>query len=194
MTRNHKLQSFPLSMKSKQSWHIALLKPALIIFLMLVCAGAHALRTDREQALSFSADFFERDEQKGTITCSGNVIIRQGSMKITAEKVVIFDDEADNSKVAKIIATGIPARYEQKPSEEQGLVVAQAKRLEYNVSGGTLHLIENALLQQEGTKLSGMRIDYDVKSSVVKAGGDKDQQERVHMVIPAKALQQEENN
>jgi len=39
-------------------------------------------------------------------------------------------------------------------------------------------------LSQAGTSLSSKRIDYDVKRSVVKAGGNESTNERVRMVIP----------
>lgn len=94
--------------------------------------------------------------------------------------------------MTQIVATGRPARYQQKPSPDEGPIIAQANRLEYNIAQDTLHLIENASLQQEGSSLSGNRIDYDVKKSVVKAGGDASQNERVKMVIPAKSLKQAE--
>jgi lipopolysaccharide export system protein LptA len=155
----------------------------------LLAGQALALPSDRNQAITIHSDSAERDEIKGTITYSGNVVMQQGSMRIDADEVVIVNDK---SKVTQIVATGQPARYQQKPNEDEGPVVAQANRLEYNIAQDTLHLIENALLQQEGTSLSGHRIDYDVKKSVVKAGSDANQNERVKMVIPARSLKQQE--
>lgn len=151
---------------------------------------AFGLASDRAQSITIMSDSAERNEQKGTTTYAGNVIMEQGSMRIDAEKVVIYNTK---NKVTKIIASGTPARYQQKPSAKEGLVVAQAFRIEYNIADETLHLINSAFLKQEGTSLSGKRIDYDVKQSVVKAGGDKQQKERVKMVIPARALKQEED-
>lgn len=163
---------------------------ALVVMLwVLNASSALALPSDREQSITIQSDSAERDEAKGTTTYAGNVLMQQGSMRIDAEKVVIFNTR---SKVTKIIATGEPARYQQKPSEAEGLVVAQARSIEYNIAQETLHLVDNAALQQEGTSLSGNRIDYDVKQSVVKAGSDAQETERVRMVIPARALKHDE--
>lgn len=156
---------------------------------LMAGASAFALSSDRHQSITIHSDTAERDETKGTTTYAGNVVMQQGSMRIEADDVVIVNDK---SKVTQIVATGKPARYQQKPSEDEEPVVAQANRLEYNIAQDTLHLIDNALLQQEGTSLSGNRIDYDVKKSVVKAGGDASQNERVKMVIPARSLNQPE--
>lgn len=153
----------------------------------LACAAATAwsLTSDREQSITIHSDMAERNEAKGTTTYAGNVVMQQGSMRIDASKVVIYNDK---NKVTRIVATGTPVRYQQKPNETDGLVVAEAKRLEYNIRKETLHLIEQASLQQEGTSIAGDRIDYDVKESVVKAGSDTNQNGRVRMVIPPRSL------
>lgn len=160
------------------------------VILMSCTLTAFGLSEDRNQSITIMSDSAERDEQKGTTTYSGNVIMQQGSMRIDAERVVIYNDK---NKVTQIVASGAPARYQQKPSAKEGLVVAEANRLEYNIAQETLHLIDGAFLEQEGTSLSGNRIDYDVKRSVVKAGGDVQQNERVKMVIPARSLKQDED-
>ncbi len=162
---------------------------AAVALVLLSAADVQALSSDRNQAITIHSDSAERDEIKGTTTYSGNVVMQQGSMRIDAQEVVIVNTK---NKVTQIVATGAPARYQQKPSEDEGPVIAEANRLEYNIAQDTLHLIDNASLQQEGTSLSGNRIDYDVKKSLVKAGGDASQNERVKMVIPARSLKQNE--
>lgn len=163
---------------------------AIMLAALLVGDTTFALTADREQAITVDSDVAESDESKGITTYAGNVVMQQGSMRINADKVIIHNNK---NKVTQIIAIGQPARYQQKPSEKDGMVIAKAHRLEYNIAQGTLHLINQASLQQEGTSLSGNRIDYDVKKSVVKAGGDASQNERVKMVIPARSLKQDED-
>lgn len=155
------------------------------VTLACIAATAWGLTSDREQSITIHSDMAERNEAKGTTTYAGNVVMQQGSMRIDASKVVIYNDK---NKVTRIVATGSPVRYQQKPNETDGLVVAEARRLEYNIRKETLHLIEQASLQQEGTSIAGDRIDYDVKESVVKAGSDTNQNGRVRMVIPPRSL------
>ncbi len=157
----------------------------LVTILVCTAATAWSLASDREQSITIHSDSAERNETKGTTTYAGNVVMQQGSMRIDASKVVIYNDK---SKVTRIVAIGSPVRYQQKPSESDGLVVAEARRLEYDIRKETLHLIEQASLQQEGTSIAGDRIDYDVKESVVKAGSDAKQNGRVRMVIPPRSL------
>lgn len=162
---------------------------ALLVAFLLFSSIATGLTDDRLQPITVDSDSAESNEDKGVTTYSGNVVMQQGSMRIDAEKLIIHNDK---SKVTRIIALGQPAKYQQKPNVDQGLVIAQANRLEYNIVQGTLHLINNASLSQEGTSLTGNRIDYDVKKSVVSAGSDNSRNQRVKMVIPAKSLKLEE--
>lgn len=158
----------------------------------LAATPAHALPGDRSQPLSTDADKLELDDKSGTTTLYGNVIIEQGSMRITADKVILHYNK---NKLTHVIATGEPAHYSQVPRPNQEPVQARAKRLEYHIEQETLTLLNNAsLVQDGGTSLSGNRIDYDVKKSLVKAGSDIEEGEkrRVRLVIPAKTLSNQE--
>ncbi len=162
---------------------------ASALLMVLAPWPAQALQTDRSEPIAIESDEAERDDSKGTTTYAGRVVMQQGSMKITADKVVIYSDK---DKVTQIVATGKPARYEQQPSAGAAVVVAQANTLEYQLQDESLHLIENAFLEQEGTNLSGNRIDYDVRKSLVKAGGESKTHERVRMIINPKVLNRDD--
>ena len=181
---------------SKSFFHLSHFARALFCVFALVSfaftsAAVHALPDDRFQDLSIQADSAELDDQSGTTTYAGKVIVEQGSLKITAEKVVIF---GSNDTYSKVVATGKPARLSQVPNMGDNPVTAQANRLEYRITDETLFLIDNAAFKQEGTSLSGNRIEYDVKKAVVKAGGEataSGDDRRVKMIIPPKALSSE---
>ena len=165
---------------------------ATLAITWIVSGPLWALPDDREQDLEYTADDFEFDENKQTVTISGSVVMEQGSMRIDADKVVIYNQD---DKVTKIIATGNPARYQQLPAINQEPIRAKANRLEYQVEQETIHLIDNASLVQQGTSLTGSRIDYDVRKSVVKASSDSNssgKKKRVKMVIPPKSIGRQE--
>ncbi len=148
-----------------------------------------ALASDKQQPIHISSDRAERDEKKGITTYSGSVQMDQGSLRIMADKVVIHSVE---NEISKIVATGAPATYQQKPSPEKPLVVAKGNTIEYRLNDEQLFLINNASLRQnDGTTLTGKRINYDMKASVVKAEGNNNtQSDRIHMVIPPKSERQ----
>lgn len=166
-----------------------LLSKFAALVLCAACSSAIALQSDRSQPITIDADSAERDELAGTTTYSGRVEMAQGSMRINADQIVIYNKK---DKVTKIIARGKPASYQQKPSDKAGKVIARANILEYRIDKETLRLIENASLKQEGTSLSGNTIEYDVRKSVVKADSQSNQNDRVRMVIPPKALRNDE--
>lgn len=180
---------FAFSKHSVGSLNLVFTLMAYILFAATIPA-ANALESDRNKPITITSNEAERDEIKGTTTYSGEVVMEQGSMRIDADTVVIHNTR---EKVTKIIALGKPARYQQKPNDSEGLVIAEANTLEYSLETESLHLIESASLKQEGTSLSGNRIDYDVRKSVVKAGSGKSATERVRMVIPPKALNNEKD-
>lgn len=162
-------------------------KLLLTSVLLALTSQTLALPSDRDQPISYQADRAERDNQRGTTTLEGSVIMKRGSIRIEAERVVIEDQD---NKINLITATGTPARYRQIPSEGAEPIIASAQTIEYRLGEQTLHLIDNASLVQGGSSLTGNRIDYDVRQAVVTAGSDElNKTERVHMVIPVKALQ-----
>ncbi|WP_188149986.1 lipopolysaccharide transport periplasmic protein LptA [Teredinibacter waterburyi] len=159
-----------------------------ILIIALFADVAIALPDDKDKPLSIQADSAELDDLNATTTYAGTVVMEKGSMRIVADKVVIH---GNNDNYSKVVATGNPALFSQTPRAGQQPVTAQADRLEYFIGKETLHLIDNAALKQEGTSLSGNRIEYDVKKSVVKADSKADGSaidQRVKMVIPPKAL------
>lgn len=141
----------------------------------------HALPSDRQQPIQIESDRAEQDEKKGTTTYEGSVIIRQGSIKINADKVTVF---SDTNQVDKIVCVGNPAHYQQRPNPEDGLVLASAKTIKYYLASDKIALLKNASLEQNGSVITGEKIDYDLKAEVVKATAGSNTQDRIHMVIP----------
>lgn len=147
-----------------------------------------ALDSDREQPIHISSDTAERNDKKGITTYTGAVQMDQGSMSIKADKVVLHSNA--NNDITLVVATGQPAEYRQKPAPDKEVVIARGNTIEYKLDTEKLHIIENASLRQgDGTTLTGKVINYDLKTSVVKAeGGSSTTTEpgRIHMTIPPK--------
>ena len=158
---------------------------------LLWSLNLQALPTDKEQPIHISANSAKLDRKQRTATYTGDVKLTQGSLEITAKEIVIHTDE--NEKVDRIDATGTPARYQQKPDENQENISARANRIRYTAGNEHLLLLEDAFLeQQSGASISGNRIDYDIRQEVMKAAGKNgSQQERIEIVIPPQTINQE---
>jgi lipopolysaccharide export system protein LptA len=152
--------------------------------LMLTSLQCLALASDRDQPIYIESDSAERNEKDGITIYRGKVKMDQGTLRILADKVTIHS--IDN-QVSKIIAVGKPAHYQQKPSPEKQTVIAKGDTIEYMIDQEKIYLINNASLKQEGTTMTGKRINYDIKASQVKAvGGNRSSKQRIQMVIPPK--------
>ncbi len=89
-----------------------------------------------------------------------------------------------------MIATGSPARFQQQPEKDQGVVIAAAKQITYTPNNEHLVLIEDASVEQNGAVMSGPHIDYDLVKEVMKAAGNNGASgdgQRIEIVIPPKA-------
>lgn len=170
---------------SKPTKGLWLLIAALSVFSPQVLA----LASDKDQPIHISSDRAERDEKSGLTVYSGSVHMRQGTLKIDADRVIIY---SEGNQVSKIIATGKPASYQQKPAEDKEIVVAKGETIEYLMDDEKLHLVKNASISQDnGNIMSGDLIRYDMKARVVKAEGNQnDRSERIHMVIQPKQDEQ----
>ncbi|MDR7091795.1 MULTISPECIES: lipopolysaccharide transport periplasmic protein LptA [Cellvibrio] len=157
---------------------------------------ALALPGDKNETIRGSADNLTVDQKNGVATYTGSVKIQQGSLVISADSIVIHTNP--DSSVEKMIATGNPARFQQQPEKDQGVVTAAAKQITYTPSNEHLVLIEDASVEQNGAVMSGPHIDYDLVKEVMKAAGSNGASgsdgQRIEIVIPPKAGKTETSN
>lgn len=158
------------------------------LLVSLYSSQAFALPTDKNETIRGAADKLTVDQKNGVATYTGAVIIQQGTLVISADSIVIHTN-ADND-VEKMVAQGAPARFQQQPEKDQGLVTAAAKQITYTPDNQRLLLIEDASVEQNGAVMKGPRIDYDLVKEVMKAAGGTSSPdgnaERIEIVIPPK--------
>ncbi len=142
----------------------------LLLGLGLLLSGANALAlpTDRDQPVRIQADSAELDEGKGVAVYRGNVIITQGSLKITGDAVTISQNRQKEDDV--FTATGKPAQYEQKPAADKSAVRASGMTIQYFAASERIVLIDRAKIVQAGNTFEGEKIVYDVRKQIVNAG------------------------
>lgn len=153
---------------------------------MLLAPAVSALPEDRLQAIRITADQALRDEKQGFTVYTGNVQMEQGSLRIQANKITIYHrvDSAD-----RVVAEGSPARLQQQPEPDKGLVHARAQVIEYYKAEERVHLNRDARIEQEGSVVTGDSIDYYIAEQRVKADAGQDGNgSRVEVVIPAQAV------
>lgn len=154
--------------------------PLLALVLMLACHAAPALESDRQQPIELAADSVDIDEGRGLSTYRGDVDLRQGSIRLRADVVTVYQK---GRKPSKIVAEGGPVKFEQRATK--GPVKGEARRIEYEVGSENLLLVGDAVLIQGNDSMRSDRIVYDRVKSVVKAGAAADGKQRVRISIEA---------
>ena len=156
----------------------------------LLLAGAlipltSAARTgDRDLPLEASASYSRYSESEQTQLLRDDVVITQGSLKLTAAELLIH---LDKGRATRLSASGSPVTFEQLNDAGQR-VSGYADALDYHSETGRLELTGNAHLDAPNQTLDADHIIYNITSHEASAsGGDSG---RVNLVIqPADANQ-----
>lgn len=153
---------------------------ALIALSTSLSERALALPDDRNQPVHISAD--SAVQENSTVTYRGKVVVVQGSLRVEADSVVVHHVAG---KVQKIVASGSPAHFQQQPEPTGGLIKATAATLVYYQSENRFELLQDALVERDGSTVKGNRIEYLPTTQTVRAQGTANNQSgRVEMVLP----------
>ena len=166
-----------------------------IILLVFVCSRCLALSTDSQQPIEIEADFAELDDEEGTTVYVGNVIVIQGSIRMTGNRLRVNFTEDRDLKDAYL--EGQPATFKQTPDNSPDDIEGEALLIEYHALKNFLYLIEKAKVTQGERLFAGHRINYDTAKSIITArssragSADKDDipkttSGRVRIIIPPK--------
>ena len=137
---------------------------------LLPSASVCGLSTDRDQPINIEADTAELDDEKAMTVYRGNVIVIQGSIRMTGDEMTIYYTPENELDV--VIMDGKPATYRQLPDDSQVYDEAEALHMEYHGKDNLIILTDKAIVKQEGLQFSGKRIEYDTVRSRIKARGD----------------------
>lgn len=154
-----------------------------LIFL-LSTRFALALDTDSEQPVYIDSDHAVYDEKSEISTYTGKVVATQGSIRIDADKLVVYLKGGD---IIKLVATGNPSKFEQLPAEGKEKIYGVGLINEFYPEKDLLIFMKKASVWQGDAKQSSEYIEYDTKNSLLKAGEKSSDGKRVHSVIKPKA-------
>lgn len=158
---------------------MATVKPALALLALLTWAPLWALDADRDQPIEVEADSLEVREQENISIYQGNVKLKQGSLEISSDRLVIHFN--DNSDLVLMEMTGNPARLRQLDNEQQEMR-GQARQINYLESESLLELIEEARFTHAGDTIESTLIRINTEDNNIQAGSSN-ADERVKMLI-----------
>jgi lipopolysaccharide export system protein LptA len=185
---------------TKTSW-IAI-KLVLSGFLLVsLFTNAAYQEEDSDQNSTISSDFNKPvtlnsknqnlDGKNKIFTYTENVIIRQGSLKLLADQVVV--DATAGKRQEIITAQGQPASYSQR-QDDGTMVVASANEIIYSVATRTISLKGEASIDQNAVQVSGDSIVFDMAKEQIVASTDDDNNGSVRTVISPGAFDNEDDN
>ena len=142
---------------------------ALAAAAMLACGPlARAERADREKEIVIGADRLTADEANRTSTFDGNVVVTQGTMRMTAAKVTVRED-AERFKY--YVASGAPVTFRQKRDNVDEWIEGFADRAEFDDRKDVLKLFNRARVKSSQNEITGDFISYDMRREVAEVSG-----------------------
>ena len=156
-----------------------LIPPTAVILLLMVTALSAETKPPTEP-INIAADNAKVLEKEGKSVYSGNVVLIQGTTKVTADRITVLSKDG---KLSRIVAEGKPVTYHQKNQPKAADIKGEAERVDYFAFEKRIVLVNNAKLTQGKNVFSGNRIEYNAISEVVTARQSKSGKERVRVTI-----------
>ncbi|KAB8306799.1 lipopolysaccharide ABC transporter substrate-binding protein LptA [Erwinia endophytica] len=169
-------------MKFKMQNNLKLLTLGLLLTASL---PAFALTGDSDKPVNVDSENQSLDMQGNVATFTGKVVVTQGSIKITADKVVVTRPGGDSNKTL-VDAYGSPATFYQMQDNGKP-VQGHAQKMHYDLARDFVELTGNAYLEQLDSNVKGDRITYLVKEQKMQAYGNTGK--RVTTVLVPSQLQ-----
>jgi len=119
---------------------------------------------DTGQPVEVSSDDLAVDQQTGSAVFTGNVVIGQGDMRLSAQRVrIVYRDSSEG--IAKMEATG-------GVTIVSGNDAAEAQRADYSIEQGTIVMRGNVLLAQGRSALSADTMTIRLRDGTARMSGN----------------------
>lgn len=143
--------------------------------LLFITASPFALAesSDRDQPIDLEADSVQVDDAKQTSTYVGNVILKQGTLVIHADKLIVREDK---NGFQHSTSTGNPTTFKQKRTGKDEWMKGSALRIEYDGRMDKVKLFKKAWVKRGEDIVRGDYIMYDAVAEFAEVkGGTKSQ-------------------
>ncbi|HWL57814.1 MAG TPA: lipopolysaccharide transport periplasmic protein LptA [Paracoccus sp. (in: a-proteobacteria)] len=146
------------------------LLPLSLSLALMMAHGASAQSTgfgnaqDVSAPVEVTADTLQVDQKTGLAVFSGNVLIGQGAMRLSADRVTVTYAGQDARKISALKAEG-------NVTMVSGEDAAEAKTADYDVESGNVVLRGDVLLTQGQNVLAGETVTVDLATGRANASG-----------------------
>jgi lipopolysaccharide export system protein LptA len=129
---------------------------------------AQGEKADREKDIQVLADRLTADDAKKEAVYEGNVVITQGTMRITSARIVVREDAQG---YRTYVATGSPVTFRQKRDNVDDWIDGVAQRAEFDDRTELLKLFTAARISSGQGELTGDFISYDRSKGLFQVTG-----------------------
>lgn len=166
------------------------MKKWLISFsLLCLSSSAFALSTDKNQPVYIDSDSQQVDLKKAKVVFEGKVKLRQGSIVIDADKLIVYRN-LKTGELKEIEAYGNLVQFSQKMDDGK-MVNGESKELYYSTEKDELTMIDQAMLSQDGSKIRGKKIRYKITKQELIADSNKTGGRVSTVILPTNFKEQE---
>ena len=157
---------------------------AFIALLAISPTVALAQSDDRNQPMNIEADHAVAAlESSDPTTLTGNVVITQGSMKVEAEKGVLYPRQGE---IARAVFDGAPVKLNQKMGDGTPMD-AVAQGVDYDLDTDTVVFTGAVVINRPGDVLQGERVVYNLATGQINASGPEGSRVKLRIAPKAKA-------
>ena len=146
---------------------------ALIFAALLLATTLPALaeRSDRDKPVNLESDTVDINDLTKLSVYQGNVRLTQGTLLITADKLVVMQDEGGLSKST---ATGNQAYFKQKADGKDEFFEGWAQRIDYDVKRETVEMHTQAKIKRGQDEVRGNTIIYNGQTESYRVIGGQE--------------------
>jgi lipopolysaccharide export system protein LptA len=165
MAPRSEIRAAPLGRLALRSFAAAFAASGAVALLFGSLAGAQAIAGfNSNQPVNYAADRIELQDRQNRVVLSGNVVIDQGDLRLTAGRTTVAYTDAGTLRIQRIDATG-------------GVVVtrggerAQGAAAVYDFNRRVIVLSGGVALRRGGDTLNGGRLTIDLESGISSVDG-----------------------
>jgi len=157
---------------------------ALLVVAAAAAAPAIAKQSDRDQPTDITSTKFDGTNQQpnGKVIWIGNVVLKQGTLKVTGGKATGYLDGDNN--LTRVVVDGSPATIHQLDDQNQPMD-GRASNIDYKIDQDVAVLTGNAWVNQPAKgSAEGDKLTYNTKDSTMT--GESSGGAPVHMTFQPK--------
>lgn len=147
------------------------ISPLIAAVLVLFAHPVQAERSDRDKPVNLESDTVEVNDVSKVSVYQGNVRLTQGTLLMTADKLVVTQDDDGFSKST---AYGNPAYFKQKRDGVEELTEGWSLRMDYDAKRDKVEMFTQARIKRGQDEVRGNYIAYDGQTESYRVIGGKE--------------------